>query len=252
MYTFKEDINYKVHFWFDKQGVRNKKWARLPKASKAIYSVIMCHRNKHGIAIPSQETIAILSGTTEKTVRVGIDGLLTFPGFRVESYVTSRGHRAKKYITELPPREKGRAFPFFKSVITGGNWSRLKPSAQALYPVLRTFSFFDGEEYAVRIDDDREYYYNVDDMIGDGVFWEREFDFVDADDDILAEYAGIGINSLNSAISDLEEHFLIEKTEPIAGSRKTFKVFRTPPMRYTPEGMNRKIAKRNGNNHLNM
>ena len=53
------------------------------------------------------------------------------------------------------------AFFFHKAIIEGGNWSLLTPSSHALYPVLRTFAFWDYYEYACREDRDSQ----LDDII---------------------------------------------------------------------------------------
>ena len=146
MYQFKEVINQINFFWWDKKLIKNKNWAELSKASKAVFPVIACHCNKKGIAFPSEETISALCGRTEKTVREGVKGLLGFPNFKWNHYITSRGHHSKEFHLRIPnPGEKGRCFPFYKWIIESGIWQNLKPTAQALYPVMRNFAFFDIE-----------------------------------------------------------------------------------------------------------
>jgi hypothetical protein len=212
-------------------------------ASKSIYPVIGVHCNPKGVSFPSEETIAILSWRTPKTVRTGIKGLLHYPGFHVERYVTNRGHRANKYKLDAPPDEKGRSFAFYKCVVTGGNWSQLTPGAHALYPVMMTFSFFDFENYEYL--ENTEFGDNVQDMIECGYYQRRKYDFCDADIKVMAEFAGIGKSTVVSALISLEQAFLVEKIEPI-NKNDTWKVFRSPPRRYQTNWLNEKTFKRYG------
>ncbi len=206
--------------------ILTKRWANLPSASKSIYPVIGVHCNKSGLAFPSEETIAVLSGRTPKTVREGIDGLKGSPvGFKVERYVTGRGHRANKYYLTLPPKEKGRTVFFFKAVIEGGNWLHLSSTAQALYPVMKSFVFWDFWEEETEEEDSLE------------IFANRDHDLSSPDQDVMCEYAGISHRSLYDALESLEEHSLIEKTDPYEG-QDTWKVFRLPPQIYKHDYLN--------------
>ena len=82
MFQFEELINRGLFFRFDKKWVEHMNWAALPKPSKGILPVIASHCNETGESFPSEETIAGLSGWTEKKVREGIQGLVGFPGFQ--------------------------------------------------------------------------------------------------------------------------------------------------------------------------
>jgi hypothetical protein len=195
MYHFKDKIDYKGHFWFDNKLIENKNWALLPKASKAIFPVIASFSDSEGKAFPGEQIIAILSGNTDKVVRKGIKGLEGFPGISIENYVTRRGRRSKKYIISKPPEDKGRAFPFYKSIFETGLWLHLKPSAQALYPVMRHFGFFELERY------DKAGEYQVSDF--DEVYKDRIYDFCYSTVDVLAEYAGITPRSVYNAFENL-------------------------------------------------
>lgn len=233
MYKFKENLNNNNYFRFDKALVREKKWARLPLASKSIFPVIGVHCNAHGKAWPSQETIGSLAGCTAKTVREGINGLKGLPGFKIDRYVTSRGHKGIKYYITLPPMdEKGRCFSFNKNIIEGGNWRQSKQSAQALYPVMRTFSFWDYE-YCIDEED-------IDDTDFSYEYKTRKFDLVNADIDLLADYSGIGLSTAYEAIKVLEDNFLIEETIPHE-DLQTWKVFVVPPRIWKREFLNNNI-----------
>jgi hypothetical protein len=201
MYHFKDKIDYEGHFWFDKKLIENKSWALLPSASKAIFPVIASFSNRAGEAFPGEQTIAILSGNTDKVVRKGIKGLEGFPGIFIDSWVTRRGRRAKKYVISKPPEEKGSAFPFYKSVFEGGLWLHLKPSAQALYPVMRHFGFFDFDRYNEYGD------FQASDF--DEIYRDRIYDFCEATVDVLAEYSDITTRSVYNALQNLESQKLL-------------------------------------------
>ena len=203
MYQFKEDLNHYQFFWWENKLIENLNWALLPKSSKAVFPVIACHTNGKGEAFPSEQTIGILSGISDKTVREGIRGLEAFPNFKCDYYLSRRGKRAKKFLVDIPSNEKrGSAFPFYKFIIEAGIWRELRPSAKALYPVLRHFGFFDINLYAeledIEISDFEE------------VYPDRKYDFCEAELGVLAKSANIHRNSVNPALSDLERNFLIE------------------------------------------
>jgi hypothetical protein len=144
MYQFKEEINSRQFFWWHKKLIKNMNWALLPKSSKAVFPVIACHANEKGEAFPSEQTIAILGGVSDKIAREGIRGLEEFPGFKLNYYISKRGKRAKKYSLKLLSNDdRGSAFPFFKFILEAGIWREMIPSAKALYPVMRFFGFFD-------------------------------------------------------------------------------------------------------------
>lgn len=240
MYQFKDEVHENVFFRFDKLWIENMNWALLPKSSKAILPVIAVHCNKDEIAFPSEQTIAILSGLTEKTVREGIKGLLGFPGFKLDHYVTKCGRRANKFMFIFPPEdEKGRCFFFNKSIIEGGNWRFLKPVSKALYPVMRHFANFDLEVYL----QNHEYAYQIyhPDKDFKEFYKAREWDICGAEIPIMAEYANITRPSVYEALNDLTDKELIK---PMAKSR--WKVFLSPHRTYNKEFLNREIIRRYG------
>jgi len=243
MYKFKDEINYKNFFNFDKDLIRNKQWAALPKSSKSIYPVVAVHCDAKGMAFPSQETIAILSETTPKTVRAGIEGLMMLPGFSFYKVTTSRGHRSSRYKIVPTPEKKGRSFPLYKCVFEAGHWSQLTSSAHSLYIVMRTFSFFDGDLYSDL--EDTGYGYNVDTSIEEGIYQKRRYDFVNAEINILTEYAGLSISTVYNALERLEKVSLIEKTDSIDGYN-TFKIFRIPENYYRRRWLNDNVEERYG------
>jgi hypothetical protein len=224
MYQFKEDFNGDQHFWFDKKLIENMNWAMLPKSSKAIFPVIACHCNSKGVSFPGERTIAIMAGRTDKVVREGIQGLVGFPGFKMARYTTKQGRRAKRFHLKIPPIQKGRSFPFHKQIIEGGNWSQLKPSAAALYPVMRYYGYYDEPDEDVAFDGDP--------------FADRKHDFCEAETSLMAKYAGITRNSIHQALDNLQDHFLIEPVD--RGNGREWKVFLRPPKYYKRDYLNEK------------
>lgn len=237
MYQFKEDWSRDSHFWFDKKLIEDKNWAALPQSSKAIYPVIGCHTDEKGEAFPGESLIAILSGLTEKTVRSGIVALEDFPHFKTKRYVTKRGKSSRKFNINPPPNIKGRAFPLYRGIIDTGNWLHLIPTAKALYPVMRHFSFFD--ENLCMLYADLENDESFDPTEFGECYPRRKWEFCEADTRILAAYAGISTKSLPTALGSLERHSIIEtySDESFDG----WKVFLHPPNYYKRDYLNQMI-----------
>lgn len=195
---------YDYYFRFPHSIVSNGIWAALPNAAKAVLPVICCHANTQGVAYPSEERIAGMSGLTPKTVRAGVKALEDLlPGFSTLNYVTRRGKRAKSYqFTKLPTDGK-KYFAFYRRWIDAGNWYTLHttPSAWAVYPVLRHFAYAPDHEDIVGDDED--------DFRSD--YQRREYDFYDAEASVIQEYAGITRNSLQPALRALQEANFIDK-----------------------------------------
>jgi hypothetical protein len=161
--------------------------------------------NEKGEAFPSEQTIAILSGLTDKVVREGIRGLDGFPGFSFEQYVTRHGRRSNKFKLEmLRNSERGAGFPFFRYGLEAGCWREAKPAAKALYPVMRLFAFFDLETCADEDDELGEFH---------EVYANREFDLCEAEIPIMATFAGITRQSVYSALADLQRCCLVEQID---------------------------------------
>jgi hypothetical protein len=205
VYQFKEECNHNQFFWWNKKLIENMNWALLPKASKAVFPVIASHANEKGAAWPSEQTIAILSGVSDKIAREGIRGLEAFPSFKWSHHLSKRGKRAKKYFVKLPScNNKGSAFPFHKFILHSGIWRKLKSSAKSVYPVMRYFGFFDISLYAALEDSE------LCEADFEEVYRLRKYDFCEAENGLMAEYAGLHRNSLCAAIRNLEDNFLIE------------------------------------------
>jgi hypothetical protein len=200
MYQFNETFNHKALFWFKKSLIDNMNWALLPKSSQAIFPVIACHSNKKGVAFPGELTIGILSGLSVKQVGRGIKGLKDFPDITIKRGIPN------KYYVKLPQESiKGKTFPFYQVVLEYGLWRELKPTAKALYPVMRCFSQFDLEIYLDIEGDDEKCYEDFDE-----VYENREYDLCRTPKMLLAHHAGIHRNSIDSALVDLKKNYLID------------------------------------------
>jgi len=242
MFHFTDDLKQKQFFFFEKHLISNMNWAMLPKASKTIYPIIRAFCGPKGESFPGEETIAMQSGRTEKVVRSGIRGLKGFPGIRLEAYTSKRGRSSKKFTCKIPQYEKGKMFPFHRDILEGGNWAMLKPTAQALYPVMRFFGYADYEEYFGIVDAEKDDEQIASDM---DFSWEtfkyREFDFCEAEPSTLCKYAGISRRSYAEATKDLEKHFFIAKKPDETWK---FMVYLHPPKYYKREFMHKEAIKR--------
>jgi hypothetical protein len=259
MYQFKEikySGFYNRYFRFDKKLIEDKNWALLPSASKTIYPVIGFHRNrKTGKSYPSQETIGIMAGCDDKTARAGQKGFVNFPGITSYSRVTRRGNRAIVHKFADPPYENGRVFHFHNIMIEGGNWSQLSPSAKAIYPVMRHFSYFEFDLNNQHFQEDYKLRYGEGCSYSNGPDWfdnpsetlqaftERKYEFCTADKDVLLEYSGLkSIQSIYNGLRDLKDRGLINeiKTDYFRGHI----VYLCPPHHYKREVLNGKTQKR--------
>ncbi len=217
MYHFPEKVNYTNFFRFDRRWIKNMNWARISPAARAVLPVIACHCNDQGVSFPGEDVIAALSGRTPKTARQGIRDLDGFPGLTWEHYLTRRGKRGKRFILELPQKgERGRSFFFHRAILDGGNWAELSPAAQAVYPVLRYFSYFDQDE----VDDPGESF--------DDDYRSRGYELCSASKSEVARFAGVSRYALPAAMESLKKCFLSEASEDGNGDH-LWKVFLIPP-----------------------
>lgn len=205
--TGKKAINSESHFWFRKELIKSLQWADLSTASKAVYPVIGIHSYSGRECYPSHKRIGAMGGISEKTVRNGVHGLKDVETFSFRPYVTSRGRKSFRYKMLPPdPDVKGNSFPFHSCIMDAGYWSILTPTAKALYPVMRCFSYVDREEEFdyEQPGSEIECY----DDFSEG-FKHRNYEFCNADFDVLAEYSGFTRKSLESALNSLIEGQMI-------------------------------------------
>ena len=212
-------------------------WKNLPASSKAIYPVIYKFANSSGTAFPSELTIAIMAGVTEKTVRAGLNGLDSFPGFKRLKYITSRGHISYRYRIE-PYGSKGKTFSISHAFFNGGNWSLLTPSAKAIYPVLKNFGFWDFELY-------REHEDSADDALPGNPYTSRLFDFLSPNLSAVEKFSGVNLKSVKSGYQSLRKYHFIEPLGIIDG-KETYKIFVQPKKTFDVEYLNTRNEKRYG------
>lgn len=216
MFHFPDEVDWRPFFRFDKKWIEDMNWARISPAAKAVLPVIACHCNERGESFPGEETIAALSGLTTKSVRKGIHDLEGFPGFDWDYYLTRRGKRGKRFqVTFPPPRERGRVFFFSRGIMYGGIWSKLKPSARALYPIMRHFSHYVFDE-----DDGRVSVEHVCDF--NEAYANRRYELCSAEVGQLIKHAGIHKSTQPDAIKSLRDNFLLEPDLDGSGNWKVF------------------------------
>jgi hypothetical protein len=236
MFHFPDEVDWKWFFRFDKRWIENMNWASISAAAKSVLPVIACHCNERGAAFPAEETISGLSGRTEKTVRQGISDLKGFPGFDWEPYKTKREKQSKKFHLELPPkRERGRSIFFYRVIMDGGLWSKLKPTAQALYPAMR---------YSAIYVNGQDEYSTEEGEFMDG-YIKRKFEICDAEVGLLAHLAGIDRRSVKDAMQSLQANFLLEPYDDSgwATDGTPRKVFILPAKIYLPSYLNQNLQK---------
>jgi hypothetical protein len=212
------EINTRALFWFENRIIRKGTWAALPKASKAVYPVIAGYCNQNGVAWPSQKTIGKYAGVSLKSVRAGVEGLRSLQGFGFWEYTTGMSiikadgkkikRYSKKYKMSLPQEFiKGVMFPFYRTVVESGTWGSLKPSAKALYPVMRYFSLFDMDMYRAIVG---EYWDTSTDDEFKRVYRDRKFDMCEVRNAHLSKRAGIHRTGIYDALNNLTLKNLIE------------------------------------------
>ncbi len=179
--------------------LRSPQFAGLPHSAKAAYPAIGCHCNRYGEAWPGQDRIADLAGIDRKTVCKGITALEKMTWFRtVPGPVNRFGKRRLEFKLTLPgPKAKGVTF-FYNELVKSGLWARLSMPAKSFYWALRAYCFFDLEATCNDGEPD-EWYRN------------REAEIVEADEDVLASHAGIGIRTLRKTLSELEDYDLVDQ-----------------------------------------
>jgi hypothetical protein len=214
-------------------------WSNLIPASKAVYLPLLKFVNKQGSAWPSQRTLAIVSGVTEKTAGKGIVGLNGLPGFGKKRYITRRGHTANHYCIEEPLPDYEHTIWISHDYINGGNWSLLIPAAKAVFAVLKHFAWWEIDPYC----DLQGLEYNPIDF--SEIYQCRKYDFMNAEEPIICELAGINRRSLPDAYRSLESNHFLEFLG-IDEGKKAWKVFTIPPRYYKRDWLNKKMGKRYG------
>jgi hypothetical protein len=239
--TFKwtENVSNGLSFRVPRIIVEECYWAALSSASKSVYVPLLKFVNKNGSAFPSIRTLAIVSGVTEKTAGHGIKGLEGLPGFKKIRKVSRRGHIAYNYFIEEPPPDNKHTIWMSHSYINGGNWSLLTPTAQAVLPVLKCFSYWEIERYCK----EQGMEYSPADLTE--IYRFREYDFVDADESIICEFAGVSKRSLAAAYKSLTDNYFIKPVE-LDGDKKLWELAIIPHYYYRRDSLNDRTKERYG------
>jgi len=227
MSHYQDDLRESLFIRIPKIIFEEDYWRKLPSASKSIYPVILKHINAQGTCFPSEETIAKLAGVTPKTVREGLKGLDGLPGFEKEKYSTQRGYSGYRYMID-PVGKKVKVISISHAFFNGGNWSELTPSAKAIYPVLKYFSWWDYDLYIEHEDVDYE---NADEdsISPDSPYPLRKHDFINPDNENVAQFSGVDIRSIRSSYQSLIDNGFMEHHGMIEG-RETWKLFTRPSL----------------------
>lgn len=232
MYKFNEELHSELFMKIPKIYFSSGAWAGLNSAGKAIYPVILKFANKNGLSYPSQETIGIVSGIAQKTVRTGIESLLKFPNFSLNKRLTNRGHYLCHYRIKPAYRVDSKTIFINHAFFNGGNWQQLSSIGKAVYPVLKHFSWWNPELYG---DLQNEYIAPIETL---DTYKYREFDFAFPEYQAIAELSGVNIRSIPSAMKSLADCEFIEKTDPVDG-HMTFKLFVEPPHTFPIKHLNK-------------
>jgi hypothetical protein len=241
-FRWTDNLHNGLSLRFARMLIEKETWATLKPASKAIYPCLLKFVNKgSGLAFPCLHTLAIVSGVSEKTAGEGIKGLDGLPGFMKETYITRRGHTAYKYKIQEPPPDRDHTIWISHHFINGGNWSLLTPTAKAVFPVLKHFSWWDGRYYCELENLDS----SMDDLDLQCLYPDRKYDFIDAEDEIVCKFSGITKRSLQNAYESLHKHHFVSPLR-VAG-RRVWKTYIYPPKHYKREWLNQRIENRYGN-----
>lgn len=239
-FQWKENVQSGLFFKMPRNIINSGLWADLPKASKSIYLPLLRFVNKHGWAWPSNRTLAIYSGSTEKTARIGRKGLEGLPGLKMSIKFDRGGHSTYRYEIEEPQSDSDHSIIFSHAYFDGGNWSQLSQVGQAVFPVLKFFTgWWDYRKYC-----------ELECLEFDGsevknIFKDRDYDFMDAEAKAICLFAGISRKSLPDAFNSLVEHGLIEFTET-EDEEKLWKVHTKPIFCYPRDLMNKETKERYG------
>jgi uncharacterized protein YlbG (UPF0298 family) len=211
LYKFPETLNTDSMFWVPKSIILDFHWARLSASARSVLPVIASLCNKNDKAWPSDVTIGILCGRSHVVVNKGTSNVANeWP----EWFKKDKNIKGKKnYEVKLIEEKNNSGFPFYSYVIFSGVWSKLKPVAQSLYLVMRCLAYWNLDIYE-RLENEN---YDLDpDFDPDQLYKERKYDLfpnINYTKKQLAKYAGINENSINKALQELENNWLIKTVD---------------------------------------
>ena len=192
----------KVFFRFDKRIIKDKEkiWASLSNASRAVYPVLGIHANiDTGVCYPSRSTTAELAGYNKETYLNSVTiaskelkekGLLTYKRKKIKGKTYSF---SLSYTFTFPKKEY---FQFWREMIDDGIWSTLSAGEKNLYVVLRSFSYSTIE---------KDESFSVED------YRNRGLDLCNESISTLGEHAGLKKRATIYALNALQETGIICK-----------------------------------------
>ena len=184
-------------------------WAELTFSEKAVLPVIVRHADVAGMAFPSEERVAKLSGLNDrKTVRQSTKRLEQRKLISTRKNITRKGHTQKMYNASNI-LEKGSGFTIQSLFIDSGTWASLSPTAKSLAVVIWYFS-------ALRQDlnpnfESGDYRYDrwvPKDMMAKYLA-ERSVDYCDSERLVLIQFSNISERSYAPAVRNLTKHGFI-------------------------------------------
>ncbi len=211
IYKFPETLNKDSMFWIPKSIILNGHWAELSASAKSVFLVIASLCNKNNKAWPSDVTIGILCGRSHPSVSKGTINLAEKWSKWFKKEKNPRGK--KSYKVKLTEEKEDSGFPFYSYVLFSGVWSKLKSTTHALYLVMRCLAYWNLDIYE-RLEDEN---YDLDpDFDPDQLYKDRKYDLfpdINYTKKQLAELAGINENSINKALQELENNWLIKTVD---------------------------------------
>jgi hypothetical protein len=169
---------------WDKGYITEMKWAKLNSGGKSLLPVIYSFRFKNRCEL-SQRKMALYTGRNEKAIRDGIKNLVDNRIILKIQKLQTKEWSRNIYTIFIELCWHNNEFFLFDCKIIPDKWKKLKPTAQALFPVLLCFSEKDEIEENNMICRSKKI--------------------------VLSKYAGIDRRSIKSAFENLEQEGLIKQ-----------------------------------------
>ena len=211
-------------------------WARWPRPSQAVWPVLNAFSIGRNWAFPTQDTIGCLCNICEPKVAEGIHGLLVANVIQLKRLIWPSGNQGWQYKPVTPthnPKITGQDFRVFSSVVFGGNWRQLTPTAKALYITLLGLGKWDVNQSNIAADVEDYYSMSIE-------YGERAFDTVHDNTKTICHYAGIATRSFQSAFDSLDCACLAKEVCTNAGY--AINVYIRPPYKFKKSFLEKQIA----------
>jgi hypothetical protein len=138
----------------------------------------------------------------------------------------------RNYLDAVQPDDEDFLFASRK----GNSHIQSQAVSKALYPVMRRFGYFDTNFYR-ELEDLEISEEELGEMSYKEIYRDREYDFCEAEINIMVEYSGISRRSIQNALNDLHEKKLIEPLVNCYG----WKVFLRPVHKYKRDFLNKEV-----------